>query len=275
VLRLRLLTALVLGPAVLAAVLLLPTPWFAPLFLLLAAVALNEWLALARVHGRTARLLLIALYIAAGYATLSLPLLQLPLLLITVAVWVFALLVVLTFPASARWLARVPAGAGVGLLVMWGAWLALVLIHRTDGGPWLVLWLLAVVVAADTGGYFGGRAFGRHKLAVAVSPGKTWEGVAGGLALALIVGVLLGIWLPALDGMALPGWFWAAAAPPLVAVSIIGDLFESALKRVAGVKDSGTLLPGHGGLLDRIDAMLAALPWFALTLVGAGVSATG
>ena len=117
------------------------------------------------------------------------------------------------------------------------------------------------VAAADIGAYFAGRAFGAKKLAPAVSPGKTWEGVGGGAVLAASVcGVGL-LFFPV-------QWpLWMALSIGLVAVSIFGDLFESLVKRATGVKDSGTILPGHGGVLDRIDSLLAALPVFALLLV--------
>ncbi len=134
-------------------------------------------------------------------------------------------------------------------------------------GPIAVLWLVLLVVAADVGAYFAGRGFGRHKLAPRVSPGKTWEGAAGGLAL-----------------VALVAWWGAAhfSLPPLSAVafaslvgvfSVIGDLTESMFKRAAGLKDSGTLLPGHGGLLDRLDSVTAAAPLYALGLFGSGAIA--
>jgi phosphatidate cytidylyltransferase len=131
--------------------------------------------------------------------------------------------------------------------------------------PWLLLSLLAIVWIADTGAFFVGRRFGRHKLAPTVSPGKSWEGVAGGLACVLLyVAVLQGTGAAAggpLDGAA--GWLLALT---LTALSVQGDLFESMLKRQAGAKDSGTLLPGHGGVLDRIDALTSTLPVAALAV---------
>jgi phosphatidate cytidylyltransferase len=134
-------------------------------------------------------------------------------------------------------------------------------------GPQIVLWLVLLVIAADVGAYFAGRSLGRRKLAPRVSPGKTLEGALGGLLLVALVA-------------------WAGAAhfglPPLGGVifgcavgifSVIGDLTESMFKRAAGLKDSGVLLPGHGGLLDRIDSVTAAAPLYALGLFGAGVIA--
>ncbi|HEY2145307.1 MAG TPA: phosphatidate cytidylyltransferase [Steroidobacteraceae bacterium] len=132
-------------------------------------------------------------------------------------------------------------------------------------GPFVVLWLVLMVCAADIGAYFAGRAFGRRKLAPRVSPGKTWEGAAGGLFLVMLI---------ALGGAVYLGLPALAVVPFGCAVgifSIIGDLTESMFKRAAALKDSGGLLPGHGGLLDRIDSVTAAAPLYALGLFGSGV----
>jgi phosphatidate cytidylyltransferase len=123
-------------------------------------------------------------------------------------------------------------------------------------GEWWVLWFLLVIFAGDTGAYYTGRLLGKTKLYPAVSPGKTWAGVWGGLAASLAVGVLVGRWL--LTGMGvLP---LAALAVVLAVVGLLGDLFESMLKRQAQVKDASTLLPGHGGMLDRLDSILFTAP---------------
>ncbi|HTJ92504.1 MAG TPA: phosphatidate cytidylyltransferase [Pararobbsia sp.] len=157
-----------------------------------------------------------------------------------------------------------------GIVVLVAAWHAVV--QARTIGVVFVLSLLLIVWVADVGAYFAGKAFGRHKLAPSVSPGKTWEGALGGLALALILAVVL-------HGVraAQPNYFTVDAAlygtarmlvwvACLVAFSVLGDLFESLLKRQAGVKDSSNLLPGHGGVLDRIDAMLPVLPLAMLLL---------
>jgi phosphatidate cytidylyltransferase len=125
--------------------------------------------------------------------------------------------------------------------------------------PLEILLILLLVWVADTGAYFVGRAWGRRKLAPDISPGKTWEGAIGGTAAALLYAIILGTFIE--------GLFWVPyllAAALLAVLSIVGDLFESAAKRQAAVKDSGTLLPGHGGVLDRIDSATAALPAAAL-----------
>jgi phosphatidate cytidylyltransferase len=131
--------------------------------------------------------------------------------------------------------------------------------------PWHLLSLMAVVWIADTGAYFAGRGFGRHKLAPSISPGKTWEGVAGGAAcVALYLAILQGTGGAGEGPLAgAAGW---SLAVTLTALSVLGDLFESLVKRQAGAKDSGTLLPGHGGVLDRIDGLTSTLPVAALAL---------
>lgn len=154
-----------------------------------------------------------------------------------------------------------------GWITLLAAWTALTVLHAHPGR---LLALVAVVWIADSAAYFTGRRFGRRRLAPGISPGKTWEGVAGAGAAVAVYFVTLWIivsppWLapsPLVDG---------ALIALLVVLSIEGDLFESWLKRRAGVKDSGTLLPGHGGVLDRIDGMIAVLPFAALANVGRGL----
>lgn len=149
----------------------------------------------------------------------------------------------------------------MGLFVLLPAWSALSWLVTIDSGRWLVFIVILTVVSADIGAFFAGRAFGRHKLAAQVSPGKTLEGCVGGLLLALVV-ISLTIFLSPFSHQL--GWQWLLIALATVATSILGDLLESMVKRHRGVKDSGTILPGHGGILDRIDSLTAALPTFAL-----------
>ncbi|MEO8976180.1 MAG: phosphatidate cytidylyltransferase, partial [Casimicrobiaceae bacterium] len=149
----------------------------------------------------------------------------------------------------------------VGLLTLPALWLALVDMHAHS--PLAMLGAMGLVWIADTAAYFSGRRFGRHKLAPLVSPGKTWEGVAGALLAVAVYAGLLAATRAATGGVIL---VWVAVAVVLASMSIVGDLYESWLKREAGVKDSGALLPGHGGVLDRIDALLAAMPPAALAI---------
>ncbi|MDJ0927131.1 MAG: phosphatidate cytidylyltransferase [Gammaproteobacteria bacterium] len=176
-------------------------------------------------------------------------------MLIGLAWWVCAAILVARFPV----VVSRNVAALAGFLVLLPAWVGLLaLLRAPEGGPELVLYLLAIVWAADVGAYFAGRRFGRVKLAPAVSPGKTWEGAVGGLvAAALVAGLAAG---------------WAGLAPAIMVpvglsialISILGDLTVSLFKRNAGLKDSGSLFPGHGGVLDRFDSVTAAVPLFVL-----------
>ena len=260
-LRTRIITALVLLPLILAAIYWLPLAGFALVFWLIAAAAAWEWTALAGIGTLPARagyLLVLALLCAAVWI---LPALGHAVLLAGALFWVGAVIVVLAYPGSGRWLSR-PVLMGAGWLVTLAAWSALVVIRSgADGAHW-VLWSMLLVWGADIGAYFAGRRFGRRKLAPQVSPGKTWEGAVGGGLLALLVTGLM-LWV-----MGYWAYWWLPVILLLAVVSVFGDLFESVLKRHAGVKDSGALLPGHGGALDRIDSLLAVLPLFALIVSG-------
>ncbi len=259
-LRTRIITALILAPLVLAAVILVPTDYLAVVFWLVAAAGCYEWAGLAGMHRPLPRLLYVGLFGVLA-AMLHLDQSYFPLvLLIGCVVWVFAACSVLMFPRGTALFKNNVVVAVLGIFVLLPAWVALVVIHRApDGYLWLI-WLLFLAWGADIGAYFAGRAFGRRKLAPSVSPGKTWEGVGGGVLLALVVCA------PAAS-LLTPSWLtWVPLIVLLVGVSVFGDLFESVLKRTTGVKDSGSLLPGHGGVLDRIDSLLAVLPVFAATL---------
>lgn len=153
------------------------------------------------------------------------------------------------------------AGYAVGWLVIVPTWIALVALHGRR--PLLLLATMALVWMADIAAYFSGRAFGRHKLAPSISPGKTWEGAVGAVVGVLCYGGVVAV----SNGMAMPPLVIAAVLILLTVVSILGDLFESMIKRQAGLKDSGSLLPGHGGILDRIDSQTSALPLAALLMV--------
>jgi phosphatidate cytidylyltransferase len=154
-------------------------------------------------------------------------------------------------PRPARWL--------LGVVVLAAAWLALAQAQAL--GLNFMLSVLALVWVADIAAYFGGRRFGRRKLAPSISPGKTWEGAYGATVGVLVYGLLIGHYFLA-GQVALP--LWIVALLIVTAVSIIGDLFESLLKRKAGIKDSSNVLPGHGGVLDRIDSLTSTLPVVAM-----------
>jgi phosphatidate cytidylyltransferase len=145
----------------------------------------------------------------------------------------------------------------IGLLLLLSTWLGLLGLHSID--PWLLIGVIATVSIADSAAYFSGKRFGKHKLAPLISPGKTWEGVAGAILVVTMYGLSLCYFLKIHLGLIVALWL-------LVALSVVGDLLESLLKRQAGLKDSGRILPGHGGVLDRIDGLIPTLP-IALLLV--------
>jgi len=265
-LKLRVLSALIAAPAVVAAIFVLDVTTFSILFGVLAALALIEWGRLAGIDGALATALYVAVFAALAVVVWMLPVSWVGLLGGVCVVWAGAVVVVLRFPVSGGWLRR-PLLIALGWAMVLAAWLALVVLKSAPAGPWLLVWLFVLVWGADIGAYFAGRRFGSHKLAPAVSPGKTWEGAAGGLLLAAAACMALAAWTPPLQGLAWPAAAWLGLIVVLTPVSVFGDLFESALKRHRGVKDSGRLFPGHGGLLDRIDSLLAVLPFFALYLL--------
>lgn len=261
-LRERVITALVLAALVLAVIFLLPhVATMAALSLLIVAAAW-EWSAFPRFTQHSARLVYVGFVAAciAGTWWFGVEREEMDRLVLAALLWwVFALIWVSVAPAQVN---RTTA-AGAGLLVLVPAWLALARLHGL--GPQLLLFLILLVVAADVGAYFAGRRFGRNKLAPRVSPGKTWEGVLGGFVGAALMAAL-GVWWFHVDAPR-----FLALCIIVVVASIVGDLTESLFKRHAGLKDSGTLLPGHGGLLDRVDSVTAAAPVFLIGLERLGL----
>ncbi len=181
-------------------------------------------------------------------------------MLLASILWAIIFLWVQGYPSSAIIWAAKPVLAVLGLLLLAATWLSIVLIIHQPQGQWLLLLAVAIVSLADIGGYVAGNLFGKHKLAPVVSPGKTWEGFFGGLSFQLILIAALMLFMPV--GVSLTALLLLII--PVSLYSVLGDLFESMLKRHQGVKDSSQILPGHGGILDRIDGLMAALPLFIL-----------
>jgi phosphatidate cytidylyltransferase len=249
----RVLTAMLLLAVFVPAVLWAPAWLWAILMAGVVGMAAYEWARLSHFPPLSARtyaglLALGALALPVGLAA-SWPLFQTGLIVLAIAFW----LLVAPLWLLGRWHAEQPfVRAAVGAMVLLPTWAALLYLHAR--GPGVLLGVLAIVWIADTAAYFAGRRFGRHKLAPVISPGKTWEGVAGAVvALALYAAALSPV-----IGMPLLPLFLMVSA--LLYLSVLGDLFESWIKRVSGMKDSGHMLPGHGGVLDRIDALTSTLP---------------
>lgn len=261
-LRQRIISALIAVP--LLFVVLFGLPALATRIVIAAVflIAAWEWSAFTCLPGQTVRLAYVGLF--GVLQTAMLWLLQGPLsldavLLTALGWWVVALLWVWRYPTPVPGALVWVAGA----FVMIPAWLALDFLYQLE--PALLLFMLVIVWAADIGAYFSGKRFGRVKLAARISPGKTWEGVIGGLLLVLVLVLVRGLWVGNELAVLVP--FCLAVA----ALSIVGDLTVSIFKRNAGIKDSGTLFPGHGGLLDRIDSVTAAAPLFALGVTWVGL----
>lgn len=267
-LKQRAITALLLAPLAVAAVLWLPHAGMAVLSALVFLVGFDEWMRLSGYRGITARLLLGLLFAALLAWLWHVRSLQLFLGLAGIGGvgWLFSLLWLRHFSfAAAPTRENSAIKLGAALLAMVPAWCALQwLVAHGSYGRWLLLALL-LVWGADTGAYFAGSRFGRRKLAPRISPGKTWAGVCGAFVLAALVALA---WAWIFDMNAAQAIALALAAILTVTASIVGDLVESLLKRHAQVKDSGAIFPGHGGVLDRMDSVLAALPIFALCIAG-------
>lgn len=197
-----------------------------------------------------------------GTGAVVLPALLVTIFLVAGVFWMLAVPVWL----GIRWAATIRlAGLVTGLVVLIPACLALM--HLRTFSPLFLLAAMATVWVADISAYVIGRKFGRHKLALTISPGKTWEGAAGAVAGVMIYGFAVAWSVSRLPGT-MGGWMlFSLSLVVLTAVSILGDLFESLIKRQAGVKDSGTLLPGHGGVLDRIDSLTSTLPLVGLAVL--------
>jgi len=235
-------------------------------FALVLAATLLAMAEFYRLHFRTGP---VSVEIVSGFgcAGLLLSSLQWPEILPPGSVLALGIMLVLT----SRLFAREPMKHSlidVGIILLGIVYVALMLGHliltrAREGGEWLILYLFVVTWAADTGAYYAGTAFGKHKLAPLISPNKTVEGLFGGVALSVLAALIAKHWFMAsfstIDCLAL--------GLLLSLTGVLGDLAESALKRSAGVKDSGSLIPGHGGVLDRLDSLLFTAPAFYYYLI--------
>ncbi|WP_339671385.1 phosphatidate cytidylyltransferase [Dasania marina] len=275
-LKQRIITALVLVGAMTCAIVFLSPLYFAAVMTAIILAASWEWSALAGLQGTVSRaaytlssLLLMAA--VAWYCQLmseSLAWLQVREVLgLGCLWWAVALLWVKSYPASGKLWGAVSARLVMGFLVLIPAWLGFISLRFNVHGTAYLFILLALVACADTGAYFSGKAWGKAKLAVAVSPGKSWAGFWGGLV--ATCGLSVALWYSyGTDTMRLEVVLVVAVLTGLA--SVLGDLLESMVKRHQGVKDSGTILPGHGGIMDRLDSLTAAAPVYALCLLLVG-----
>lgn len=267
-LKQRLMTAAVLVPLVVLAILYLSTQTLNWLLALVVAAAAWEWLSIIKVNDVTRRMLWILgifvltslnnTVISTGFFSV-----------VAVIVWVIAAVLILRFghtglPKKVAALFKQQSFGIISATVLLSLfWVSSLTLHKLPLGPQQLLYVLVSVWLADTGGYFAGKKYGKTPLAKAVSPNKTWEGVLGALGLTSIWAVIA--FLLGMSG-SLGLIAWLVLTLVTVAFSIIGDLFESLFKRSYQVKDSGNLLPGHGGVLDRIDSLISAVPIFVAGL---------
>ncbi|MDR9435281.1 MAG: phosphatidate cytidylyltransferase [Thiohalophilus sp.] len=275
-LKQRVITALILAPLLIWAIFSLPESGFVVLLLAVFSIAAWEWSRLSGLKQPGSRLFyVVILFVLMGltaFAFSSYSLIVDVIYLVIGGLWLLALFGLFYYQhhevtRSGFDVFKLVAGLGIIL----GPFVALlVLRHRDPFGPQWVMYLLLLIWMADSGAYFAGRAFGKHKLLYNVSPGKSWEGVAGGLLGCLLLALVAGWWFE-LSTMYY-AWF-VVISLIVVLFSVAGDLVESLFKRQAGVKDSGHILPGHGGILDRIDSLTAAAPVFASGLYLAGLIA--
>jgi phosphatidate cytidylyltransferase len=278
-LKYRIITALILIPIVIAALFLLPPVGFAIVTLVVCMLAAWEWGQLAGFATRNQRIWLAILcgFLLAAML-LSIPAYQQSVHLMQVsgslwaglAWWCVALLLVVGYPASAGFwrhsrVLRVIFGVLTIVPFFWGM-IALRQYGYAENhhtGAWWLLYVMLLVWGADSGAYLFGKLFGKHKLAPKVSPGKTWEGFAGGLLTSALIAWLFGRYAP----LSVQPSILLICSVVAALASVLGDLTESMFKREAGIKDSGHMIPGHGGILDRIDSLTAAVPVFACLML--------
>ncbi|MGJ3354283.1 phosphatidate cytidylyltransferase [Providencia sp. Je.9.19] len=273
-LKYRLLTAIILIPIVIAALFLLSPVNFGYVVIAVCALGAWEWAQFAGWYSQAKRIGLAVVFAAILLAIqFSLPniveLASEPViyygLWAGLVWWVVAILLVITYPASASWGKSVIVRLLFGVLTIVPFYCGMMVL-RTIGyhsdtffGAWWLLYVMLLVWGADSGAYAFGRTMGRNKLAPKVSPGKTWEGLIGGLITAGIISWLFSAFAPI---PVMPDYLLVTSII-VVIVSVFGDLTESMFKRQSGIKDSSHLIPGHGGILDRIDSLTAAIPVFA------------
>lgn len=268
-LKQRIITALILAPLVLGGVFLLPPEYFSWFVAAIVILGAWEWANLSGVSASAARVvyaLVMAVFLFLLVSSMPLPWV----LTLSIAWWALACVLVMTFPeSSSLWKGKI-VQLLLGFVVLAPLWKALVFLRSSEYAPladlnvlWLIFYILMLVWAADTGAYFAGRAFGKKKLAPKVSPGKSWAGAWGGLAACLLLSLIASNLLEHNFAMTIQ---FAVISIITGSISIIGDLTESMFKRQRGIKDSSNLLPGHGGVLDRIDSLVAAIPVFVFAL---------
>lgn len=269
-LKQRIITALILAPLMLGGIFFLPLYEFKLFIGLITCIGAWEWANFAGIEKQIGRVTYAVVLSAVVFVVSQLPAeYQLPLLYVALVWWILAFLLVRSYPQSSHYWHGTQSRLLLGFIVLLPMWVGFVQLKTYGLSDFLIFYVMLIVWGADVGAYFSGRTFGKNKLAPNVSPGKTWEGVYGGLMTTILIAVGGGYCLNEYTSITMDTGRWIAliAVTLLVTmVSVLGDLVESMLKRYRGIKDSSQLLPGHGGIMDRIDSMTAAVPVFALAL---------
>lgn len=271
-LKTRVITALILAPIAIGCILFLPPLGFALFTGVIITLGAWEWANMAGLTTGVSRVVYAAL--TALILFLLLHTTAVTVLGLSVIWWIVGLFLVRAYPEGSALWKPVAVRAGMGVLVLVPAWVGLnhlrssyFQLANVDNNLLLLVYVFCVVWIADIGAYFAGRAFGKAKLAPRVSPGKSWAGVWGGLAAVALLSLIVS-WVIGCDGQ--ETLLLLLLSLVTGAVSVLGDLLESMLKRFRGIKDSSQLLPGHGGIMDRIDSLTAAIPVFALGMTVLG-----
>jgi phosphatidate cytidylyltransferase len=268
----RIATASVLALLFICALVFSSTTTFVSFTMLVVLIAGWEWSNLARLESLIGKLLfviglLLSMLVIASYVgiyTDHVHALSYHICFASVVLWAVIFLWLQGYPSSAILWSSKPIMICLGLALLTSTWLALSSIVSLENGRYLLILAVTIIVLADVGGFFVGKLLGRHKLAPTISPGKTWEGLFGGLILQVLLIAALMQFFDQVNLLSL-----CLLVFPVALSSVVGDLFESMLKRHRGVKDSSNLLPGHGGFLDRLDGVMAALPLFFVILIQA------
>lgn len=263
----RICTSLVLIPIVIAVLFFASLLFFKVLVSIFFLLAVWEWTSLMSITAKSQKIFYLLLF----STIFALANHSVTFLTITIAVmwWVLATIWVFYYARTTHTLNLGVVVYGlIGILTLFPCWLGLNEIRALPHGPYLILYILVLIWAVDSGAYFTGKKFGRRKLMPTVSPGKTWAGVYGGILAGLLVAIFT-IYLFHFDFV--HGIRWLVWSFLTILISMVGDLFISVMKRQRNIKDSGNLLPGHGGILDRIDSLTAAVPLFTLGLLYFGI----
>jgi len=263
-LKQRIITALILAPLAIACVFFLPPLQFSAFLIIVLTLAAWEWANLAGYEGAHRLIYAIVLPIFYGITSFFDPMFF---LIPGLLWWLLAFALVVNYPDLTKFWSGKLVRSIIGIFMLVPGYVGLMQLKLSADSEFLILLLFFLIWGADIGAYFSGRAFGNKKLAAQVSPGKSWAGVYGGIIFATSIAIAMCLWLGKPDLGSPRGVLFIIACVVIIMISVLGDLVESMFKRNRGIKDSSNLLPGHGGILDRIDSLLSAAPTFALFIL--------